>query len=1116
MLICIGHAFPVTFDWLLSMCHHSATAGWARGKEKEKGPSLQHAKKQAILLETFKSNLLSLEKKFEHASEWKELWSLRERVAKGTKWLESSPDVTWKFTSETLLLLLCLRQCMVQLVASFQPTKPNLRTAEAAPALSPDTLSVSQQKTFQSALEFVVTLGICPYLLPGVGIPLRRRSEFGAVVEDAVSCDSCDTARRLFISCTILLDISQHPSLGNLLLTRHLGDIMAGLCQLGFCPSRTKADQRLEEGLLVLTEGERAQCREALHGLLDRVYQPLVIRELLVLQGASKQGSQPHAAPCSKHLVHAPAWLRRLCGQLLSERLMRPNGVQAVLRGILEGAGAGDAAADWRTCSVVGKILACCPQQSLSLDSYYQLVCPQILDLLHMMDNMTARHFQQVASVTVLAMAQEKPALALKYLLYPLLEPLLRCLDMPGKAEAEPQPGTVLVEESELVCCIEDIQKVYVVGNELLPVLQESLKTVLGAIFSLYCFTKQNVSYLRSPCQEILLWFLEKMDRTSAVAAVKELAGLERATPALHPLCQFAAGSGGGTMIMVKEAISDEEELLFQKVSADQWQLECLVDLLSQNQKSGLAGDFFLCCLKDLTAVAVEEQLHPDSISRDILQQLERSHEQQLREQEKRLLTLQLVAVLCEKVSGSMFTDLLQVVEFVGTTLKRALVSLTQNEESSVDAQTLSMAMGLVAAMLGGAVQLKSEDFAMMKQLMPLLEQISSSHPDPVIQELASDLCITIATHGAIPAGTLGRGDTWSHSRKQEINGCVTGMQMTSWHRGRPAGHEEKLVSASTEQPQSEKRAVNPSSSTKKKSVPKEDPLYSSGPGNLCRGQQPCIHELQGGATSAYTSKELLEVLESAYDPSVPLRASALRTIASLIEQRDCHCPETPRKRCSSLEQKRIFLENLEHEDSFVYLSAVQGVALLSDVYPEQILPILLAQYGNIQRAPESRMKMGEVLMRVTRALGDMVFCYRDPLIHAFLRGTRDHDSTLRASSLANLGEVCQRLQFTLGSLVHEMTSCLTAVVKTDCEAEVRRAGVHVVVLLFRGLSEKTTEVLRDVLKDLYHLLKFVVQSEHDEAALLHAQLALQELDEIIRCFLFPQQKLEKKIVVLP
>lgn len=52
---------------------------------------------------------------------------------------------------------------------------------------------------------------------------------------------------------------------------------------------------------------------------------------------------------------------------------------------------------------------------------------------------------------------------------------------------------------------------------------------------------------------------------------------------------------------------------------------------------------------------------------------------------------------------------------------------------------------------------------------------------------------------------------------------------------------------------------------------------------------------------------------------------------------------------------------------------------------------------------------------------GDVVSKYRDPLIHAFLRGARDPDSSLRASSLSNLGELCQRLQFQLGSVVHEV-----------------------------------------------------------------------------------------------
>lgn len=50
-----------------------------------------------------------------------------------------------------------------------------------------------------------------------------------------------------------------------------------------------------------------------------------------------------------------------------------------------------------------------------------------------------------------------------------------------------------------------------------------------------------------------------------------------------------------------------------------------------------------------------------------------------------------------------------------------------------------------------------------------------------------------------------------------------------------------------------------------------------------------------------------------------------------------------------------------------------------------------------------------------------MVFQHREPLIRAFLRGARDPDSALRASSLSNLGELCQHLGFQLGSIIQEV-----------------------------------------------------------------------------------------------
>uniref|UniRef100_A0A8D0GLY6 Transport and golgi organization 6 homolog n=1 Tax=Sphenodon punctatus TaxID=8508 RepID=A0A8D0GLY6_SPHPU len=864
--------------------------------------SLQ-ASKHATLLETLCSNLAALEKLGEDP-QWSELRRLRTEIARQAAWLEeSSVDVSWSFTTQVLLLLLCLKQCMAALAAAYCPAKPNPRTPESAPPLSPDTLT----------LQFVVTLGLCPYLLPGVGIPLRCRTEFSAVVGDVTSpCSAPKAARRLHTSCSVLLEIAQHPSLGNLLLTRHLGDLLAGLCQLGYCPARRKGEPRKPpEGL---TEEERSCCREALQSILDRVYQPLVVRELLILQG--------NGLPIMT--CWAPPWLRRLCGQLLSERLMRPNGVQAVVRGIMEGAGAGAAggsgaeaaAADWRKCDMVARILAFCPQQSLSLEDYCQQVCPQVIGLLHIQEKLTARQFQRVATTTLLTMAREHPPLAVKYLLRPMLEPLLQCLDTAAKCGWDTSPPT------------------------------QPLDSSLGMVFSLSCFTKQNVSHLRSPCQEILLWFLEKSGREVALATLEGFAGLDRTMHFLHPFCQFQVASEGGAVITVKETASDEEEALYQKVSSEQWQMEQLVELVSCCQTSGLAGDFFIHCLKELMQVAVPHEAGLDSapLSSQSLLALEQYHSQRLVGQEQQLRVLQLVAMLCESLSDTVFTDVAQVVEFVSATLQRACASLAQDSQGTVEAQTLSMSMGLVAAMLGGAVQMESADFAVLKPLVPLLEELSRVHPEPVIQELAADLRITICTHGAFSPQTVSTAAQNTLGKGEPSSGKVGGQT-----------HTQPAAESSMGQPWSSMHPNRVESSTAPDPIPKEKGEHRAG--------NPAADQSAGPRTPP----PLQELLLSAYDPDIPARAAALRSLSSLIQQRN---PETLKILEKLLE---VFLENMEHKDAFVYLSAIQGVALLSDVYPEQILPRLLAQYGSKgnQTTTESRMKVGETLMRVTRALGE-------------------------------------------------------------------------------------------------------------------------------------------------
>ncbi|KAK3570445.1 hypothetical protein QTP86_019311 [Hemibagrus guttatus] len=1270
---------------------------------------------QEVLVSVLQRNQAELKQMLD-GGELEEARRLLEEVRSETQWFcVHTEDSTWSYVQECLLLLLCLARHLTRLVEAFtrdsSPAVPNPHAPEAAPPLPPDVLSVAQQKTLGTVLQFLVTLGLCPYLVPGVGVSLALRSAFGVTVEAAVRRDVAPPCeRRLLITTTVFLEVASLSSLATLVFTRHLGDLMAALCQLGYRPHRPEGDG--VENNKGLTVEERKTCKQELQGLLGRVYQPIAIKELLVLQGG------PKAVPGSR-LPQAPPWLRRLCGQLLSERLMQPQGVQAVVRAILEGSGGGDS--DWRKCDAVARILATCPQQSLSAESYYSQVCPQVLGLLHFKDKITALQFQRVATRVVLTMVEDQPEFAQCFLLSPLLSPLQHCASVP---EAACVRGEDVVPESELTCCVEDVYKIYVVGNSPSGMLLSALGEVIPTIVSLYCYTNQNVSHLRTPCKEILQWYLSHVEPSAALLLLKHLCVVQGGGGGVAPSYNFSPGSEGGIRLTRKDPVSDEDDALYEKVSGDQWKVECVVQLLAQMKDTDLPGEFFLsllqvgcelegkerfwseldevmesiptdlekaydrvpreelwCCMRksgvaekyvrvvqdmyerSRTVVRcavgqteeskVEVGLHQgsalspflfaivmDQLSEEVRQEspwtmmfaddivicsesreqveenlerwrfaLERrgmkvsrskteymcvneregsgtvrlqgeevkkdltdlASEQQGPEKEvdtssmtllelekhltgsvsgcgQRLALLQTLAVMCEILPHTqLLCKVTQVVSFIEAMLQRACVGLEHGSESSIESQTLSMGMGLVATLLSGATQLTPEDYSSMVRLLPPLKQISQQHPEPVIQELALDLRASIATRGAYHTDSVtNAAQCCSHSSYTQIKNRVTSQ--TKGNRVKPGGTSQSLkahVSQNIEMQhdiqQSPKIPSTCCSVTAQSTA--SVPSHSQNTARLgtvstaaeVREQSQSFQHIDERnlksfrpkpAASTHISasnvptqeKVFSEWLLEACDPDVPTRAMALRALTRCVKE---GTKEALHARDKLL---MIFLENLEHEDSFVYLSAIEGLVLLADSFPEQILQRLLVEYqadpsaasSSRGRCLETRLKVGEALMRASRAMGELAPHHGRPLIGAFLRGTRDEDSSVRASCLSNLGELCQRLHFSLGPLAQELSICLTSMIKTEKEAEVRRAAVHVIVLLLRGLSDKTTQVLGDVLLELYRALKWVVRADSDEVAVLHAQLALEELDDVMRKFIFPQQKLEKKIVVLP
>ncbi|XP_034187175.1 transport and golgi organization 6 [Osmia lignaria lignaria] len=264
------------------------------------------------------------------------------------------------------------------------------------------------------------------------------------------------------------------------------------------------------------------------------------------------------------------------------------------------------------------------------------------------------------------------------------------------------------------------------------------------------------------------------------------------------------------------------------------------------------------------------------------------------------------------------------------------------------------------------------------------------------------------------------------------------------------------------------------------------------------------------------SSDKFEEALKDLTDSLLPVRAHGLMTLTKLIENADS-CTINRREIILQL-----FKENLKHEDSFIYLTAINGLCTFAVAYPQIVIETLVQEYIDMPQrisigelTAETRMKLGEILVKVTRGLGEMVSVYKNLLINGFLCATRDPDSLVRSSSLSCLGELCKVLGFRLGDTVLEVMYCITCIIKSDKAPECRRAAVMTSTLLLRGIGKDTLTTLGKDLVDLYRGLKYLRDNDQDPVLRLHAHLALEELNCIVQDFLFSPPKLEKKILLL-
>ena len=205
------------------------------------------------------------------------------------------------------------------------------------------------------------------------------------------------------------------------------------------------------------------------------------------------------------------------------------------------------------------------------------------------------------------------------------------------------------------------------------------------------------------------------------------------------------------------------------------------------------------------------------------------------------------------------------------------------------------------------------------------------------------------------------------------------------------------------------------------------------------------------------------------------MRANGIKQLSKLIYRRD-------REALTNADRiMQLFKENLNSEDSYLYLAAISGIASLSSVRPRAVLSDISAQFAAFTqqtRSPlieeistdatghkpmcrinsvEFRTKLGEVLLRAARETGELFPQYGEVVCRALLTGVRDKDALVRASALSNLAESCLLLGYSLSKCVEEVVSCVEHLMPSERDATVRGAAVLVLCRMMDKPQEQVT-----------------------------------------------------------